>query len=83
MKKVKKITKHKKRNKHSALKPNRQYKDSVFVDLFSVDEQTRNEAVISLYNALHEKKIIMKEQVHFVRLKMFYFVKYIMMFLLS
>jgi len=69
MKKVKKITKHKKRNKHSALKPNRQYKDSVFVDLFSVDEQTRNEAVISLYNALHEKKITMKEQIHFVRLK--------------
>ena len=50
-------------------KPNREYKDSVFVDLFSVDEKTRNDAVISLYNALHEKKITSKEEIKFIRLE--------------
>lgn len=50
-------------------KPNRKYKDSVFVDLFSVDEKTRDDAVISLYNALHEKKITSKEEIKFIRLE--------------
>ena len=72
MKKANKKSKRKgieKHNRRAKLKPNRQYKDSVFVDLFSVDEQTRDEAVISLYNALHDKKITSKEQIHFIRLK--------------
>ena len=72
MRKVGKKSKHKGIERHSRRgkpKPNRQYKDSVFVDLFSIDEQTRDEAVISFYNALHDKKITNKEQIHFIRLK--------------
>ena len=48
---------------------NREYKDSVFVDLFSIDEKTRNKAVVPLYNALHQKKITNKEKIKFVRLE--------------
>ena len=72
MKKAKKITKHKRvkdSKREGKLKPNRQYKDSVFVDLFSLDEKTRDDAVMTLYNALHEDKITSKEQIRFVRLK--------------
>lgn len=36
---------------------NREYKDSIFVDLFSLEQMTRKEAVVFLYNALHEEKI--------------------------
>ena len=32
-------------------KANREYKNSVFVDLFSLEEMTRKEAVVSFYNA--------------------------------
>ena len=48
---------------------NREYKDSVFVDLFSVDEKTRTDAVITFYNELHEDKITSKEEVKFLRLE--------------
>ena len=51
------------------LKPNRQYKDSVFVDLFSLDEKTRYDAVIPFYNAFHNEKITRKEEIRFVRLE--------------
>ena len=40
--------------------PNREYKDSVFVDLFSVDDETRYDAVIPFYNQFHNKKITNK-----------------------
>lgn len=36
--------------------PNREYQDSVFVDLHSNDEILREEAVMDIYNALHDKK---------------------------
>ena len=36
--------------------PNRKYKDSVFVDLFSEDEKAK-ENFLSLYNALHGTKL--------------------------
>ena len=51
------------------LAPNREYRDSVFVDLFSVDEETRYDAVISFYNEFHKKKITNKEDIRFVRLE--------------
>ena len=51
------------------LTPNREYKDSVFVDLFSVDDETRYDAVIPFYNQFHNKKITNKEEVRFVRLE--------------
>ena len=51
------------------LKPNRQYKDSVFVDLFSLDEKTRYDAVRQIYNAFHNEKITRKEEIRFVRLE--------------
>ena len=47
---------------------NREYKDSVFVDLFSRDEKTRENAVIPLYNALHERKISTKDKIEFIYL---------------
>ena len=50
------------------VKPNREYKDSVFVDLLSVDEETRYDAAISLYNAMHKEKVDKKEKVRFIRL---------------
>jgi len=49
-------------------KNNREYKDSVFVDLFSIDEKTRDEGVISLYNALHQEKISAKDRIEFIKL---------------
>ena len=50
-------------------KGNREYKNSVFVDLFSLDEKTREDAVISFYNALHQEKITKKEGIKFIRLE--------------
>ena len=47
---------------------NREYKNSVFVDLFSRDENTRDEAVIPFYNALHKDKITCKEDIKFIYL---------------
>ena len=40
--------------------PNRNYKDSVFVDLFSEDEKAR-ENFLSLYNALHNTSLTAAE----------------------
>ena len=57
------------------LTPNREYKDSVFVDLFSVDEKTRYDAVIPFYNEFHNKKLSSKEEVRFVRLENILFCK--------
>ena len=55
--------------------PNREYQDSVFVDLHSNDEILREEAVMDIYNALHDKKITQKEQVKFIKLKSVFFHK--------
>ena len=49
--------------------PNRNYKDSVFVDIFSRDEITRREGAISLYNALHKEKVPEDAEVKFLELK--------------
>ena len=46
---------------------NRKYKDSVFVDLFSEDEKAR-ENFLSLYNALHNTKLTVIEQLKNIRL---------------
>ena len=69
MKKTNKAIKHKRHEKRGKLKPNRQYKDFVFVDLFFVDEKTGDEVVMSFYNAVHDKKISSKEKIHFIRFK--------------
>jgi len=72
MRKVGKKSKHKGIERHSRRgkpKPNRQYKDSVFVSLFSRDEKTRRPASISLYNALHEEKISDDAEIKFIELK--------------
>ena len=66
MKKTHDITQYEDNEK---LKPNRQYKDSVFVDLFSLDEKTRYDAVRQIYNAFHNEKITRKEEIRFVRLE--------------
>ena len=58
----------KKRIKGKA-KSNRQYKDSVFVDIFSRNEETRQVAAVSLYNALHEEKIAEDAKIEFLELK--------------
>ena len=50
-------------------KPNRQYKDSVFVDIFSRNEKTRQEGAVSLYNALHEEKVGKDAKVEFIEIK--------------
>lgn len=55
--------------------PNREYKDSVFVDLHSKDELLREDAVIDIYNALHDKKITRKEQIKFIKLENVFFHK--------
>gem|GEM_PF-2234040 len=72
MGKANKKSKHKGIKRHSRRgkpKPNRQYKDSVFVSLFSRDKKTRRPASISLYNALHEEKISDDEKIEFIELK--------------
>lgn len=50
-------------------KANREYKNSVFVDLFSIDEITRTDAIIPFYNALHDERNTSKESIKFVRLE--------------
>ena len=50
------------------VKPNREYKDSVFVDLFSGKGEFSENNIVSLYNALHEQGINEKTQVKFIRL---------------
>jgi len=57
------------------LTPNREYKDSVFVDLHSKDEILREDAVMDIYNALHDKKITHKEQIKFIKLENVFFHK--------
>lgn len=47
--------------------PNRNYKDSVFVDLFSEDEKAR-ENFLSLYNALHDTHLNSIEKLQNIRL---------------
>ena len=47
-------------------KVNREYKDSVFVDLFFSDEKAR-ENVLSLYNALHGTELEDPEQIHLMK----------------
>lgn len=47
--------------------PNRKYKDSVFVDLFSEDEKAK-ENFLSLYNALHGTELKDTEQLKNIRL---------------
>ena len=50
-------------------KKNRQFKDSVFVSLFSRDKKTRRPAVISFYNALHDRKISDDAEIEFIELE--------------
>ena len=66
MNKKSKIQKHTKKGQP---KKNRQFKDSVFVCLFSRDEKTRQQATISLYNALHEEKIEDDAKIEFIELE--------------
>jgi len=47
--------------------PNRKYKDSVFVDLFSEDEKAK-ENFLSLYNALHGTNLLLSCPVETIRL---------------
>ena len=47
--------------------PNRKYKDSVFVDLFSEDEKAK-ENFLSLYNALHHTNLPLSCPVENIRL---------------
>ena len=48
-------------------KENREYKDSLFVDLFYSDE-TAKENLFSLYNALHGEKLRDKEQIRKIKI---------------
>ncbi|MGP1438196.1 MAG: hypothetical protein ACTTKH_03895 [Treponema sp.] len=49
-------------------KPNREYRNSVFVDLFSGQGEFSKNNIISLYNALHDEKISETTNVEFIRL---------------
>ena len=49
-----------------AIKPNREYRNSVFVDLFSGQGAFSVKNIISLYNALHDEKIDEKTMVKFI-----------------
>ena len=49
-----------------AIKPNREYRNSVFVDLFSGQGAFSIRNIISLYNALHDEKIDEKTMVKFI-----------------
>ena len=51
-----------------AIKPNREYRNSVFVDLFSGQGAFSIKSIISLYNALHDEKIDEKTMVKFIYL---------------
>ena len=48
------------------IKPNREYRNSVFVDLFSGQGAFSIKNIISLYNALHDEKIDEKTMVKFI-----------------
>ena len=48
------------------IKPNREYRNSVFVDLFSGQGAFSIRNIISLYNALHDEKIDEKTMVKFI-----------------
>ena len=50
------------------IKPNREYRNSVFVDLFSGQGAFSIKNIISLYNALHDEKIDEKTMVKFIYL---------------
>ncbi|MGP1520665.1 MAG: Rpn family recombination-promoting nuclease/putative transposase [Treponema sp.] len=54
--------------KEKTVKANREYKDSVFVDLFSGQGEFSEGNIVSLYNALHDEKIDKETSVEFVRL---------------
>ena len=60
------IIKHTKKSKP---RKNRQFKDSVFVSLFSRDKKTCRPAVISFYNALHDKKTSDDAKIEFLELE--------------
>ena len=47
------------------LEPNKNYKDSVFVDLHSEDKLLRKQAVIDIYNALHDEKFTINEEIRY------------------
>ena len=51
-----------------AIKANREYRNSVFVDLFSGQGAFSIKNIISLYNALHDEKIDEKTMVKFIYL---------------
>ena len=57
------------------LEPNKNYKDSVFVDLHSEDKLLRKQAVIDIYNALHDEKFTINEEIRFLKLKSVFFHK--------
>ena len=52
--------------KKEAIKANREYRNSVFVDLFSGQGAFSIKNIISLYNALHDEKIDEKTMVKFI-----------------
>lgn len=55
--------------------PNRNYKDSVFVDLHSVDKVLKKQAVTDIYNALHDEKICKDDTIKFIKLETVFFHK--------
>ena len=59
----------------SEIAQNRNYKDSVFVDLHSEDKLLRKQAVIDIYNALHDEKFTINEEIRFLKLKSVFFHK--------
>ena len=61
------------KNVNNTADPNRNYKDSVFVDLHSKDKILSEQAVIDIYNALHDNKISKKDAIHFLKLKKVFF----------
>ena len=62
-------------NSNNESTPNRNYKDSVFVDLHSEDKILKEQAVIDIYNALHDEKISKKDRILFYKLKTVFFHK--------
>ena len=64
-----------KRNLNNEATPNRNYKDSVFVDLHSEDKILKKQAVIDIYNALHDEKISKKDVIDFIKLETVFFHK--------
>lgn len=64
-----------KRNLNNEATPNRNYKDSVFVDLHSEDKILKKQAVIDIYNALHDEKISEEDVIDFIKLETVFFHK--------